>query len=104
MMRQFLFLIGVPEMPMTSLLLLAAMAVLALLFFGWLADTLLGDGAFGTLGNAILAAFGAIGGAMLWRRYGVPVTGFSPAALVALAASGGAIVMLLLAMLVRRRG
>lgn len=102
-MRPILLLLGVPDMPPTSLALLAFMVALSVMMFGWLADTLLGDGAFGIAANTILLVIGAAIGAMLWRRFGFPISGVNPHAVAGLAALSGGIGFLILVMTVRRR-
>jgi uncharacterized membrane protein YeaQ/YmgE (transglycosylase-associated protein family) len=102
-MRQVLPLLGVPDLPLTSLILLAVMLALAVLMFGWLSDLLLGDGAFGIALNTVLLLIGAIGAAALWRRFGFPIAGTNPHAAAGLAALAGGLVMLLAAMLLARR-
>ena len=102
-MRPILLLLGVPDMPTTSLALLAVMVALSGMMFGWLSDTLFGDGAFGILANTVLLVVGAAIGAMAWRRFGFPISGLDTHAVAGVVSLSGGIGFLILTMIVRRR-
>lgn len=99
-MRSLLMMVGVPDLPFFSLILVVVMIVLAVLMFGWIADLLLGDGGFGTLLNAGLLLVGGFLGAFLWHRYGIP-TKLDPSVLRAAIAAGSGLVMLVAAAVFR---
>lgn len=96
-MRDLLMTVGLPELPLLSLVLVLTMIGLGVLMFGWIADLLLGENAFGVAFNAGIILAGAFGGAWLWHRYGV-ATRFDPEALrAAIAAAAGLALLLVLA-------
>ena len=92
-MRSLLMMVGLPELPLLSLILVVTMIVLGALLFGWISDLLLGDGGFGIMFNAGIVLIGALVGAWLWHRFGVP-TRFDPAALRAAIAVGSGLLLL----------
>jgi hypothetical protein len=99
-MRSLLMMVGVPDLPFFSLVLVVVMIVLAVLMFGWIADLLLGDGGFGVMLNAGLILVGGFLGAFLWHRYGVP-TRLDPDALRAAIAAVSGLALLVVAAVFR---
>ena len=99
-MRSLLMMVGVPDLPFFSLMLVVVMIVLAVLMFGWIADLLLGDGGFGVMLNADLILIGGFLGAFLWHRYGVP-TRLDPDALRAAIAAVSGLALLVVAAVFR---
>lgn len=99
-MRSLLMMVGVPDLPFFSLMLVVVMIVLAVLMFGWIADLLLGDGGFGVMLNAGLILVGGFLGAFLWHRYGVP-TRLDPDALRAAIAAVSGLALLVVAAVFR---
>lgn len=99
-MRSLLMMVGVPDLPFFSLMLVVVMIVLAVLMFGWIADLLLGDGGFGVMLNACLILVGGFLGAFLWHRYGVP-TRLDPDALRAAIAAVSGLALLVVAAVFR---
>jgi uncharacterized membrane protein YeaQ/YmgE (transglycosylase-associated protein family) len=93
-MRALLTMVGIPDLPTVSLLLVLTMIVLGAMMFGWVADLLLGEAAFGTGFNTGLILLGAFCGAWLWHRYGFP-TRFNPEAVRAGVATGSGLLLLL---------
>ena len=93
-MRGLLMMVGLPDMPMLSVMLVLTMIVLAALMFGWLADLLLADSGFGVMFNSGIFLLGAFAGAWLWHRYGVP-TRFPTEAVRALIATGSGLLTLI---------
>lgn len=99
-MRGLLTMIGLPELPTLSLILVLVMIVLGAMLLGWIADLLLGENAFGTGFNAGIILLGAFGGAWLWHRYGFPMR-FDPEAVRAGIATGSGLLLLLVLAVVR---
>ena len=93
-MRGLLMMVGLPDMPLLSLILVVTMIVLGAMMFGWFADLLLDDGGFGTMFNAGILLVGAFAGAWLWHRYGIP-TRFPAEAVRALVATGSGLLLLI---------
>lgn len=93
-MRGLLMMVGLPDMPLLSLILVVTMIVLGAMMFGWLADLLLDDGGFGTMFNAGILLVGAFAGAWLWHRYGIP-TRFPAEAVRAVVATGSGLLLLI---------
>ncbi|MGX5733080.1 hypothetical protein [Bosea thiooxidans] len=94
-MRSLLTMIGLPDLPFLSVILITVMIVLAALLFGWISDMLLGDGGFGIMFNAAWILIGGFLGAWAWHRFGIP-TRIDPNALraaVALACGLGFLVV-----------
>ena len=93
-MPGLLIMVGVPDMPLLSVVLVIAMIMLGAMMFGWLADLLLDDGGFGTMFNTGILLVGAFIGAWLWHRYGVP-TRFPAEAVRAVIATGSGLLLLI---------
>jgi uncharacterized membrane protein YeaQ/YmgE (transglycosylase-associated protein family) len=94
-MRSLLLMVGLPDLPLFSLILVTAMIVVAALLFGWISDMLLGDGGFGIMFNAAWVLIGGFLGAWAWHRFGFP-TRINPDALraaIALASGLGLLVL-----------
>lgn len=97
-MQAVFTMIGLPSMPLLSMILVTAILVLGGLLFGWICDLLLGPAAFGAVMNTIIVLVGAFAGAWLWQRFGFP-TRFDPAAVkAAIAVGSGLLLVLVLAM------
>lgn len=99
-MPGLLKMVGVPDMPMLSVVLVVTMIVLGAMMFGWLADLLLDDGGFGTMFNTGILLVGAFAGAWLWHRYGIP-TRFPAEAVRALVAVGSGLLLLITLAVIR---
>ncbi|MBN9456472.1 MAG: hypothetical protein J0I54_07580 [Bosea sp.] len=99
-MRSLLMMVGLPDLPLLSVMLVVTMIVLAALLFGWISDLLLGDGGFGVTFNAGLALVGAFVGTWLWHRFGFP-TRFDANALRAGIAAASGLALLLVAAVLR---
>ena len=93
-MRGLLMMVGLPDLPLLSLILVVTMIVLGAMMFGWLADLLLDDGGFGVMFNTGILLVGAFTGAWLWHRYGIP-TRFPAEAVRALIATGSGLLLLI---------
>ena len=100
-MRGLLMMVGFPDLPTLSLMLVLTMIVLGALMFGWIADLLLGESVFGTGFNAGVIVVGAFGGAWLWHRYGFR-TPFDPEAVRAGIATVSGLLLLLALAAVKR--
>ncbi|WP_420100575.1 hypothetical protein [Bosea sp. (in: a-proteobacteria)] len=99
-MQAVFTMIGLPSLPLLSMILVTAILVLGGLLFGWICDLLLGQAAFGTVMNTIIMLIGAFAGAWLWHRFGVP-TRFDPSVIKAsVATASGLLLVLVLAMTV----
>lgn len=98
-MHTLLTMVGLPEPPLPSLIIMLAIIALAALLFGWIADLLMGDAAFGTLLNSAIVLAGAFAGAWLWQRYGVPTHLDASAVKAAIAVGSGLFSVLVLAMI-----
>ena len=92
-MRGLFLMVGLPDMPLMSVVIVLAMIVLGAMLFGWLADLLLGDGGFGVMLNTGILLVGAFAGAWLWHRYGIP-TRFPAEALRVVIATGSGLLLL----------
>lgn len=99
-MPGLLMMVGLPDMPTLSVVLVITMIGLGAMLLGWLADLLLDDSGFGVMLNTGILLVGAFTGAWLWHRYGIP-TRFPAEALRALIATGSGL-LLLIAMAVIR--
>jgi len=99
-MRSLLMMVGLPDLPLLSVILIVTMIVLTALLFGWISDLLLGYGGFGTLFNAGLILVGGFAGAWLWHRFGVP-TRIDPDALRAAIALASGLLLLVVAAVFR---
>lgn len=100
-MRALLMMVGFPDLPTLSLMLVLVMIVLGAMMFGWIADLLLGASAFGTGFNAGIILVGAFCGAWLWHRYGFR-TPFDPEAMRAGVGAGSGLLLLLVLAVTRR--
>jgi len=99
-MRSLLMMVGLPDLPFLSVLLITTIIVLAALLFGWIADMLLGDGGFGIMFNAAWILIGGFLGAWAWQRFGIP-TRINPDALRAAIALAGGLGLLVVAAVFR---
>ncbi|MCU4181976.1 hypothetical protein [Bosea sp. BH3] len=99
-MRSLLMMVGMPDLPLLSIIIVCSMIVLTALLFGWISDMLMGDGGFGITLNAALVLIGAFLGAWAWQRFGVP-TRLDPNALRAAIALGSGLVLLVAAAVLR---
>ncbi len=99
-MRSLLTMVGLPDLPFLSIILVTTMIVLAALLFGWVADMLLGDGGFGIMFNAAWIVIGGFAGAWAWHRFGIP-TRIDPNALRAAIALASGLGLLVLAAIFR---
>ncbi|MBN9450451.1 MAG: hypothetical protein J0I42_00745 [Bosea sp.] len=86
--------VGLPDLPLLSLILVVTMIVLGAMLLGWFADLLLDNSAFGVMINTGIMLVGAFAGAWLWHRYGVP-TRFPAEALRAAIATGSGLLLLI---------
>ena len=93
-MPGLLKIVGLPDMPMLSAIIVMVMIWLSALLIGWLADLLLDDGGFGVIFNAGIVLLGAFAGAWLWHRYGIP-TRFPAEVLRAGIATGSGLLLLI---------
>ncbi|MCO5092800.1 hypothetical protein [Bosea sp. (in: a-proteobacteria)] len=93
-MRGLLMMVGLPDMPLLSMMLVVTMILMGALTFGWLADLLLSDASFGVMFNAGILLVGAFAGAWFWHRYGIP-TRFQAEAVRALVATGSGLFLLI---------
>jgi len=99
-MRGLLMMIGLPDLPLMSVVIIIVMIVLGAMLCGWLADLLLDDSGFGVMFNTGIILVGAFTGAWLWHRYGVP-TRFPAEAVRALIATGSGLLLLISLAVVR---
>ena len=67
----------------------------------WIADAILGDGAFGVLLNTTMLIVGAVIGTLLWRKFGYGAMALQ-AQTLALVATGSGIAMLIICGVLRR--
>lgn len=93
-MRGLLMMVGLPDLPLLSLILVVTIIVLGAMLLGWFADLLLDNSAFGVMINTGIMLVGAFAGAWLWHRYGVP-TRFPAEALRAAIATGSGLLLLI---------
>lgn len=93
-MPGLLKIVGLPDMPMLSAIIIMVMIWLSALLIGWLADLLLDDGGFGVMFNTGIVLVGAFAGAWLWHRYGIP-TRFPAEILRAVIAAGSGLLLLI---------
>lgn len=100
-MRNALLMLGLPDMSMDYLWVIVAIAVVAAAAIGWIADLILGDGAFGVMLNTLWLLVGAIIGLLLWRKFGFAVR-MNVQAMKALVATGSGVMMLLVCGVLRR--
>jgi uncharacterized membrane protein YeaQ/YmgE (transglycosylase-associated protein family) len=100
-MRNLLLMLGLPDFPMESLILFLAVVALAALALGWISDLILGDGGYGVTLNTGLILTGAVIGAWLWHRFGVP-TRFHQDVTRTGVAMGSGLLMLLFCGVMRR--
>ena len=99
-MRGLLMMVGLPDLPLLSLILVVTMIVLGAMMFGWFADMLLDQNAFGVAFNTGILLVGAFAGAWLWHRYGIP-TRFPAEAVRAVVAVGSGLLLLITLAVVR---
>ena len=99
-MRGLLMMVGLPDMPLLSVILVITMIVLGALLIGWFADLLLDDGGFGVMFNAGITLVGAGIGTWLWHRYGIP-TRFPAEVVRAMIATGSGLLLLISLAVVR---
>lgn len=99
-MRSLLMMIGLPDLPLLSILIVVTMILLGALLFGWISDMLLGNAGFGIMFNAGFILIGAYAGAWLWHRFGIP-TRIDANALRAAIAVGSGLALLVVAAVVR---
>lgn len=99
-MRSLLTMIGLPDLPFLSVILITVMIVLAALLFGWISDMLMGDSGFGIMFNAAWILIGGFLGAWAWHRFGIQ-TRIDPNALRAAIALGSGLLLLIAAAIVR---
>uniref|UniRef100_A0A9E8CLN4 Uncharacterized protein n=1 Tax=Bosea sp. NBC_00436 TaxID=2969620 RepID=A0A9E8CLN4_9HYPH len=98
-MPGLLKMVGLPDMPMLSVVLVITMIVLGAMMFGWFADLLLGDGGFGVMINTGILLVGAFTGAWLWHRYGIPTRFQAEAVRAAIATGSGLLLLITLAVI-----
>lgn len=96
-MRSLLMMVGLPDLPFLSVVLITVMIVLAGLLFGWISDMLLGDGGFGILFNAAWILVGGFLGAWAWHRFGFPTRINADALRAAIALASGLGLLVLVA-------
>lgn len=99
-MPGLLKMVGLPDMPTLSVVIVIAMILLSAMLIGWLADLLLDEAGFGVMLNTGITLVGAFTGAWLWQRYGIP-TRFPAEALRALIATGSGLLLLISLAVVR---
>jgi len=100
-MRGFLLMLGVPDMSTFNLYVVVALAVACAFALAWIADALLGDGAYGVILNTVILLAGAIIGTLLWRRFGISIKA-NPQVISATVATGSALLLLMTGTLLRR--
>lgn len=88
-MRALLLMLGLSDMAMPQLIIIVAIACACMFALGWIADAVLGDGAFGVALNALMLIVGGVVGAMLWRRFGQGGGTVPPETLALVATSSG---------------
>lgn len=93
-MPGLLKMVGLPDMPMLSVVLVVGMILFSGFVIGWLADLLLNEAGFGVMLNTGITLVGAFAGSWLWHRYGIP-TRFPAEALRALIATGSGLLLLI---------
>lgn len=101
MTRTIAFLLGLPDMSQSQLIVALIIVVGAALALAWVADLLLADGAVGVIGNAVTRLLGAAAGLWLWRKFAVTLA-FNPAAVTASVALAAGLAALLLVGVLRR--
>ncbi|WP_293808388.1 hypothetical protein [uncultured Bosea sp.] len=98
-MPGLLKMVGLPDMPLLSVMLVITMIMLGAALLGWLADLLLDDSGFGTMFNTGILLVGAFIGAWLWHRYGVPTRFPAEAVRAAIATGSGLLLLISLAVI-----
>lgn len=88
-MRSFFLMLGLPELSMSQMLVIVALVWACAFALAWIADVILGDGAFGVLLNTGMLVVGAIIGALLWRKLGYGTMANLPQTLVLVASASG---------------
>jgi uncharacterized membrane protein YeaQ/YmgE (transglycosylase-associated protein family) len=99
--RTFALLLGLPALTNNQALVAIAMIVVAALALAWLADLLLGDGALGVIGNALVMLIGAALGLWVWRKLNIKLA-FDANGVTASVALASALASLLTASVLRR--
>ena len=99
-MHELLMMVGLPNLPLSSLMLVVTMIVLAAMLFGWISDMLLGSAGFGVMFNTGLVLIGGFLGAWLWHRFGLQ-TRFDANAMRAAIATGSGLLLLVVAAVFR---
>lgn len=100
-MRALLLMVGVPDMAIEQMLIVAALAIACAFAFAWIADALLDENGFGVFLNTIILLVGAVLGILLWRKLGYFVR-LNPHALSASIATGSGILLLVTCAMMRR--
>jgi uncharacterized membrane protein YeaQ/YmgE (transglycosylase-associated protein family) len=99
-MPDLLKMVGLPDMPLLSVMLVITMIMLGAMLLGWLADLLLDDSSFGVMFNTGILLIGAFAGAWLWHRYGI-LTRFPAEAVRAGIATGSGLLLLITLAVIR---
>jgi hypothetical protein len=99
--RTLAFLLGLPALSNSQALVAIAVIVVAALALAWLADLLLGDGALGVIGNALVMLLGGALGLWAWRKFNIKLA-FDANSVTATVALASALASLLTASLLRR--
>lgn len=101
MTRTLAFLLGLPGLSYNQALVALALLAVAAMALAWLADLLLGNGALGVIGNALVMLLGAALGLWLWRTLNIQIA-YNPNGVTASVALASALAALLTASLLRR--
>jgi uncharacterized membrane protein YeaQ/YmgE (transglycosylase-associated protein family) len=98
-MRGLLLMVGLPDLPLLSLIIVVTMIVLGAMMLGWFADMLLDDSAFGVMFNTGIVLVGAFAGAWLWHRYGIPTRLPAEAVRAGIATGSGLLLLITMAVI-----
>jgi uncharacterized membrane protein YeaQ/YmgE (transglycosylase-associated protein family) len=100
-MRTFFLMLGLPDLAMSQMLLIVALVWACAFALAWIADAILGDGAFGVLLNTTMLIIGAVIGTLLWRKFSYGAMALQ-AQTLAFVATGSGIAMLIICGVLRR--
>lgn len=93
-MRGFMMMLGLPDLAMTQYMVIIGLVAASAFAMAWIADAILGDGAFGVFFNTLILLAGVVLGTLLWRKLGLSLGlgTFATAATVAIASALGMLV------------
>ena len=100
-MRALIQMLGLPDMATPQLVVFLAFVAVGVLLFGWIADILLRDGAFGVIINGLVILIGAIAGTLIWRHLGYTI-GTNPAGTTSFVALASGLATIIVVTTIRR--